>query len=290
MIKLEKEQKGILNCRLHKLIQLNCSIDLNKLLPTDKERKKFDGKWKDFINSDNSNEEIYDLKDDKLSYQSEQLVPSKKDKRPPLLLVLGNPATHSVKSGMFFSFEGDSNEHRFWKSILKPSGILDLSFDTKQSVGELNKQRRASLLNLDYDSPFRVGLCVFISMPSAPGGIWGGIAGVQRLIGVRALRRLEQAETERVLECAKKFLNPKGAIVTFQKNAWNNLHSYEDSPYSIDLAKAGKLKGRLKNNKDIPLFGVPPTRLAGPCRNIMQQVITSPVFQKPEMNGMTRSK
>ena len=274
MVEKGEKQKKLLICEKQNDWQLYCSIDLNKLLPTNKERKKFDGKWKDFINSDNSNEEIYDLKDDKLSYQSEQLVPSKKDKRPPLLLVLGNPATHSVKSGMFFSFEGDGNEHRFWKRVLKQSVILDLSFDTKQSVGELNKQRRASLLNLDYDSPFRVGLCVFISMPSAPGGIWGGIAGVQRLIGVRALRKLEQVETERVLECAKKFLYPKGTIVTFQKNAWNNLRSGEDPLYSIDLAKAGKLKGRLKNNTDIPLFGVPPTRLAGPCRDVLHKFVS----------------
>jgi len=44
---------------------------------------------------------------DILSYKSEQLVPTKTDKRPSLLLVLGNPATHSVESGMFFSFEGN---------------------------------------------------------------------------------------------------------------------------------------------------------------------------------------
>ncbi len=80
-------------------------------------------------------------------------------------------------------------------------------------------------------------------MPSAPGGKWGGIAGAQRLIGARALRRLERAGTERVFECAKEFVTPDGAVVTFQKNAWNALRSDEDLPYSIDLAKAAKLKG-----------------------------------------------
>lgn len=274
MVEKSEKQKKLLICAKQNDWQIKCSITLAELFPTANEKKRFKAKWKDFIKSDHDNKSVYKLNNEYLSYQSEQLFPSKKDKRPPLLLVLGNPATHSVKSGMFFSFEGDGNEHRFWKSILKPSGILDLSFDTKQSVGELNKQRRASLLNLDYDSPFRVGLCVFISMPSAPGGIWGGIAGVQRLIGVRALRRLEQVETERVLECAKKFLNPKGAIVTFQKNAWNNLRSGRDPLYSIDLAKAGKLKGRLKNNTDIPLFGVPPTRLAGPCRDVLHKFVS----------------
>lgn len=271
MTKKREKQKRILTHRLHKPMQLNCSIDLNKLLPTDNERKKFEGKIKAFISSDPSNEEIYDLKDDKLSYKSEQLIPSKKDQRPPLLLVFGNPASHSVKSGMFFSFKGNGKENSFWKHILRPSCILDLSFDQTKSIEELNKQRREFLLNLNYDSPFRIGLCVFISMPSAPGGKWGGIAGVQKLIGVRALRRLEQAETERVLGCVKEFGNPKGTVVTFQKNAWNALCSDKDHSYSIDLAKSGKLRGKLKNNPDIPLFGVPPTRLVGPCRQVLQQ-------------------
>ena len=46
---------------------------------------------------------LYSQLQDKLG----QLIPAKTDKRPPLLLVLGNPATHSVESGMFFSFEGN---------------------------------------------------------------------------------------------------------------------------------------------------------------------------------------
>jgi hypothetical protein len=65
------------------------------------------------------------------------------------------------------------------------------------------------LLNLDYDSPFQIGLCVFISMPSAASGPWSGIAGVQKLIGAKAMKELEKEESPRVIECAKKFLTPK---------------------------------------------------------------------------------
>jgi hypothetical protein len=272
MTKKENEQMELLTYQHHKPIQLKCSIDLNVLFTTENERNEFHHKWDAFIASDQNNSDIYDLTDNQLAYISEQIVPTKKDDRPPVLLVLGNPASHSVKSGMFFSFEGNGKEHRFWKSILKPSGILDLSFDSDQSVEKLNEQRRDALINLDYNSPFRIGLCVFISMPSAPAGKWGGIAGVQKLIGVRALRRLEQAETERVLECAKKFVTPDGAVIAFQKNAWDALRSDDDPSYSIDCAKTGKLKGRLKNNPDITLSCVPPTRLAGPCCKVLQQL------------------
>jgi len=263
----------ILSCQQTDPVKLQCKIDLKKLLPDKSERKRFEEKWNDFLESDPCNNKIFELKGDWLKYQSEQLIPTKLDKRPPLLLVLGNPASHSVKEGMFFSFEGNKKEHRFWKSILKPAGVLNLSFDSNQAVTKLNKERREALFNLKYDFPFRIGLCVLITMPSAPGGKWGGIAGIHKLLGIRALRLLEQAETERVLDCANKFLAPNGIAVAFQKNAWNALCSSKDPKYKLTLAKSGKLKGRLKEIKNIPLLGVPPTRLSGPCSKILRQLL-----------------
>ncbi len=63
-------------------------------------------------------------------------------------------------------------------------------------------------MGLDYDSPYRVGLAVFISMPSAASGPWSGIAGVRKLLGARAMKRLIAAERTRALETACKFLAP----------------------------------------------------------------------------------
>ena len=268
----------ILSYRQIDQIKLLCRIDLKQLFPATKkrERERFEKKWKAFLESDPCNNEIFELKGDRLKYQSEQLIPTELDNRPPLLLVFGNPASHSVKERMFFSFEGNKKEHRFWKSILKPAGVLDLPFDSNQSVTKLNKQRREALFNLKYDSPFRIGLCVFITMPSAPGGRWGGIAGIHKLLGIRALRRLEQTETERVLDCANKFLAPNGIAVAFQKNAWNALRSSKDPEYKLTLAKNGKLKGRLKDMPNIPLLGVPPTRLSGPCSKMLRQLLKLP--------------
>jgi hypothetical protein len=186
---------------------------------------------------------------------------------------LGNPASQSVANGMFFSFEGSENEHRFWKDILKPSGVLKLSYDKNLSVDELNEIRQKQLIDLAYDSPFRIGLCVFITLPSAPGGSWGGVAGIQKLIGIKALRKLEQEESSRVFKLAEKFINSKSAVIAFQKNAWNSLRSENDSEYSIGAARAGSLKGTLKGHGDLTLFCVPPTRLAGPCRRVLTQML-----------------
>ena len=259
-------------------VKLLCRIDLKQLFPATKkrERERFEKKWEAFLESDSCNRDIFKREGDYLIYQSEQLIPTKVDNRPPLLLVLGNPASHSVKEGMFFSFEGDKKEHRFWKHILQPAGILDLPYDKKLSVSALNKHRKNQLLNLDYKSTFRIGLCVFISIPSAPSGPWSGIAGVRKLIGAKAMRELEKEESRRVIECAKKFLTPNGIAVAFQKNAWNALRSFKDREYKLTLAKDGKLKGRLKEMTNVPLLGVPPTRLSGPCSKMLRQLLEVP--------------
>jgi hypothetical protein len=254
-------------------IKLECEIDLCQLFDTKEERERFEDKWDAFLKSDPHNPEIFEKTGNRLFYSSEQLIPEKRDDRPPLLLVLGNPASHSIANGMFFSFEGNGTEHRFWKDILKASGTLNLSYDKSLPVDDLNKIRQNQLLNLAYDSPYRVGLCVFITLPSAPVGSWSGVAGVQKLIGVKALRKLEQEESTRVLKLAEKFINAKGAVIAFQKNAWNGLRSEKDPEYNIEGARAASLEGTLKRRNDLALLCVPPTRLAGPCCRVLTQML-----------------
>ena len=84
-------------------IKLDCEIDLDLLFDTCKEKKQFEKKWDGFLESNPHNSEIFAKTGNRLYYQSEQLIPGKLDERPPLLLVLGNPASQSVASGMFFS-------------------------------------------------------------------------------------------------------------------------------------------------------------------------------------------
>lgn len=255
-------------------VRLLCEIDLKKLLPAPKERDRFNKNWKIFLKSSKLNKKIFKRIGDRIEYQSEQLIPTKVDNRPPLLLILGNPASHSVKAGMFFALEKNKKEHRFWKNILKPAGVLELKQSTNNgSVEELNESRKKQLLELKYESPFRIGLCVYISMPSVSDGPWSGIAGVQKLIGAKAMERLEKEERKRVLECAKKFLSPNGIAVAFQKNAWNGLKSDENISYNIEDARRGELIGTLKGMPNIPLLGVPPTRLSGPCSRVLRRLL-----------------
>jgi len=267
-------------------VKLLCEIDLKKLLLAPKERDRFDKNWKGFLESDQCNKEIFELKGDRLKYQSEQLIPSKSDDRPPLLLILGNPASHSVKAGMFFALERGKKEHRFWKGILEIAGVLKLNQpDSGKTIEELNISRKKQLLNLKYKSPFRIGLCVYISIPSGSSGKWSGIAGVKKLIGAKAMRRLGVEESHRIIECSKEFLSGNGVVVTFQKNAWNGLKSEGDISYSIKDAKKGVLAGTLKDMPNTPLLGMPPTRLSGPCSRVLHQLLTQQGYNLLQKNN-----
>ena len=69
---------------------------------------------------------------------------------------------------------------------------------------------------------------------------------------IRNVRRKE--ETKRVLESAKEFVTHKGAVIAFQKNAWNNFCSENGPEYKLKLARAWKLKGYLKGDPKVPVL------------------------------------
>jgi len=253
--------------------RLECRVDLSVLYPSKSGISKFQKQYSQFRKCDGSTLAVYELKGNKLTYQSEQLIPTKIDTRPSLLLIFGNPASHSVQSGMFFAFKG-GKENPFWKSLLSRAGVLDFGPEARIEDEEPNRRRLKRMMEVDYRSPFRIGLCVYISMPSSAGGPWSGVAGIRKLFGAQPLRRLEAFETERILDLAKRFFTNRGIAVTFQQNAWEGLRSENDPHYSIGNAREGKLRGSLRGMPDVRLLGVPPTRLIGPARDVLRQLLS----------------
>jgi len=272
-----KVQKSLFEyCRTPE-VSFQCTIDLSRLFPAPKDRKEFEDRFEKF--QDVANKKIIKILKDKLIYDSEQLIPTKKDHRPPVLFVLGNPATHSIERGMFFTSEGkNGKEHRFWKNILPKGGIKGLCFKGLPE-DERNDKRRDAMLKLDYQSPYRIGLCVLISFPSNASrdsknelGDYSGIQGVRRLFGSEAFKELVRHERKRVMTLIREFVTRDGAVFTFQSDAWNELRSEKDSGYSISKAKAGKLKGTVAGmNDEIRLFGLPPTRLSRPAGEALKK-------------------
>ncbi|GAI58414.1 unnamed protein product, partial [marine sediment metagenome] len=116
---------------------------------------------------------------------------------------------------------------------------------------------------LNYESPFRVGLAVFYSMPSpASNPKWSGVAGLSKLFRARAFRKITSYEKKRVESIIREFIgnDSRGAIIAFQKDAYLGVKG-DDSQESV-VVEEGKwcaIEARC-SSYEVRLFRMPPTR------------------------------
>jgi hypothetical protein len=243
---------------------LGCRLDLRMLYTDERDRAKFEERWASFYASDQAHSAIYSrAENDALAYCSESLIPTKADDRPPLLLLGGNPASHSISAGMCFAFEGDKKEHRFWVGLRK-AGLLDFrevaSSDTF-TPDKRNVQRKQQIFDLDYDSPFRMGITVFYTPPSpASRTAWAGVNGLRKLFGKEALDRIVEAEQRRIAQIVTSFMPQSGGMLVFQRDAYEAVRGITDTPYALNLALAGELHGTYRHHPNVHAVGVAPTR------------------------------
>ena len=177
-------------------------LDLGELYPDSEARARFEARWQEFVESTADHDDLFTREADSIVYRTESFLPREQDGRTPVLLVLGNPASHSVRAGMCFAFEkGQHTEHRFWRALAAANW---LSFDDapggpEQDVAARNARRRADLLAGRYESPFLVGIDVFFTFPSpASAPAWAGVSGLAKLFGRPAMRVLASAERTRL--------------------------------------------------------------------------------------------
>ena len=101
-------------------------------------------------------------------YKTEVLIPKINKDRLNLLIVLGNPAIHSVAEGMFFSYEGVEGrrrEHRFWRA-LRECEVLKFKENMGKPTPENNEHKRSLLLNGEYKGDFNIFLLPYFSFPT----------------------------------------------------------------------------------------------------------------------------
>jgi hypothetical protein len=82
-----------------------CILDLNGIY-TRGELNKFNSRWEEFCNSDEAISSMIKRSGNTLIYPHKSWIPSKKDKRPPVLMLFGNSALHSLRDDIYFSYEG----------------------------------------------------------------------------------------------------------------------------------------------------------------------------------------
>jgi hypothetical protein len=238
-----------------------CQLNLAELYPDSGERSDFEKRFEAFVGGDEVTRRLFELSGDRMKYRTEVFVSDRIDDRPPLMLLLGNPASHSIASDLCFAFEKSGSEHRFWK-VLREVGILN--FLDQATI----EARRKALLELQYDSPFRVSIAVFYSIPSPASSLgWSGVSGVRRLLGARAFKKITYFEEKRIQDLMFRFISPAGGIIAFQKDAYDGVRSQDSPAYSRDRANQGVLVGEYKLDENIRLAGSPPTRLMQSARS-----------------------
>lgn len=245
-------------------------LNIKELYPNIKERTQFEKRLFKFLDSHSALSKIFRRKGELLIYRTECIIPKKKDLRLPLLLLFGNPALHSIRLGMFFSFEGDKREHRFWRAIKEADFLsFESNYLSKKSLGDHNRSRKKAFYDLHYTSPFKVGLATFYSMPTeASSSQWAGVAGLYKLFRRRALRRIAECEKKRVDKLIQEFVSPGGVVIAFQKDAYLEIKSSASPDYDLIKAKSGKLVGTCECDPNVRLFCFPPTRLIQGRRSI----------------------
>ena len=193
----------------------------------DLERKVTHGKYKDEY------KDIirYEDGDNKLVYKTEVLIPKvQKADRLNLLLVLGNPATHSVQSGMFFAYEkrrgskqGLENwaEHRFW-TALRDCGVLrfceDIAKPTHDNIEAVNRYKRDHLLNGIYKSDFNIFILPYFSFPTPSSA---GVRGIKSIVGETIFAKMKETEFYRFTETVVS--NEVKNIICFSNMAWDEI-------------------------------------------------------------------
>jgi hypothetical protein len=160
------------------------------------------------------------LKNGMLRYESETLLPLVGEGfKPKVLLVFGNPATHSVRNGMFFFSKNDEHHrHPMWGKLAKAGLVYGLkskmsdSFTARQEEANL---RKLMILSGTSAKKYLVGLTTFYSLPTpAYNHRYSGVTGVEKLFSP-VLERIAAIEAKRILS----YSFTEGAAIIFTQKS-----------------------------------------------------------------------
>lgn len=241
-------------------------LDLGELYPDSEARARFNTRWAEFDRSAVDHRDLFSRDAEAIVYRTESFLPRERDGRTPVLLILGNPASHSVRAGMCFAFEkGHASEHRFWRALAATNWLSfdDAAGGVHDSVEARNARRRADLLSGRYESPFLGGIDVFFTFPS-PASVptWAGVGGLVKLFGRHAMRLMADSERKRLAATISGFVTERSAVIAFQRDAYEGLREDAAPPYTFADAREARLRSSSAAGCPVRLFGAPPTRMA----------------------------
>lgn len=237
-------------------------LDIKALYPEEHKRCEFKQRLNDFSKADEYSPDVFNRTEDSITYQSECIIPTKSDKRPPLLLLVGNPASHSIYHKMFFAYEGEMKEHGFWIGLQKSRLFSFSDIFNLERIEETNRLRKKELFNLSYRTEFKVGLAVFYTMPSPASGYpWSGVLGLKRLFRKKVFDRITKIEKKRIEKIINEFAGFNGSVIVTQKDAYQAIKSARSPDYDEKNVLSGVVKYECECNPAILLYCLPKSYL-----------------------------
>ncbi|MDW7774690.1 MAG: hypothetical protein SCH71_17550 [Desulfobulbaceae bacterium] len=204
-------------------------VNLNNLFTGNQDHLNSFYKHYDFIAyEDKDFKSLVSLVDGILRYESETVLPLIEDDfKPRVLLVFGNPATHSVKHGMFYFSMGGDNfyRHGLWGKLLKAGLVSEVKSNTTDNYQARKKEanlRKLMILAGKSSDNYLVGLTTFYSLPT-PGSFdseYSGVAAVEKLFRP-VLDTVARAEVKRI----QSYPFTRGATVVFTQKSSYEMYS-----------------------------------------------------------------
>jgi len=171
------------------------TIDLSKWF-YQSDLSYFQREFKKVADGDNDFRLICTLNNTFLKYKSESLFPTTSDpKKKKVVIVLGNPATHSIVGGMFFYSRSDGTPHQFWYKLEKAGLMPGVGSNTLQNQASRRKQL---ILNGATSPKYLLGLTTFYSFPTPVQGEYKDVKGVEKLFRF-ALSKVRRMELNRII-------------------------------------------------------------------------------------------
>jgi hypothetical protein len=252
----------------------DCCLDLGQFTPERSERQAFERRLEEFVAADPFLSQVVKLDGDLLCFESESYLPATLSAhKPNLVLVVGNPAPESVALRAMYAYEGTrTRQHRFWK-VMHTTGVLRFSDAGPDYLTPDEKMVR--LFSGTYESPFNIHIVPFFSMPSPPGGPWGGVAGLLRLFG-KQFQRIAQMEQASLRAMLQSKLRPGDSVVVLQKDAYEAIRPNHAPRYDSAHLRTAALVGQY-NEAGVSLLCIPPTRLlySNVTRSVLCNLVAS---------------
>lgn len=242
-------------------ITQSVEIDLTEI-PAQR-RRDLESKITEYLKHDDKSIFRFDA-GNKLVYETEVLMPRMNKNRLNVLMVLGNPAVHSVAERMFFSYEktrtkGKWREHRFWRA-LRDCKILKFGENVEMPTPKNNKYKREHLLNGEYISHFNIFILPYFSFPTPASGEYSGVTGIKKIVGEEIFKEMKEFEFRRFKDIVS--CNDIKNVICFQKTDAGKeiIHKTKGKPIG-NILKPNypiyKLGGSLEH---VILYRAPPTR------------------------------